>query len=376
MMDLEFNMDGIAKFATRKRNLQNVWWRGGACFSEDLVLGDDATTDDLFKAAGMDDHCVLQASMFADYDGDLARLCGKVHENIDKMTAKELRPILAKLVAGIDKIDSHRLVYREEDRKHLSVMGHDYKPVQLREAYSVLDGLVADGEITLETIGSMRDGRSSFMTAKLTGDPNEVVPGDVMDRYIVACDSYDGYSRLVFAATIVMIVCHNTWRAAMSDAKNSGKISAQKHTKGILSVDRIEDARKALGIAREQFSQYSDFGKELAAIKVSEKESDAFFRKLVLGNDSEKSIEDWSGQARRMVGELDWMYAEGPGQELDGRKGTAWGLLNGVTAYTTHMRRYKKGTDEDRVNFVLFGKGADINARAQELLRSQYQLAA
>ena len=371
---LEFKTDGIAMFATRRRNLKKVWWRGSAAFSEDLVLSDNATTEDLFKAAGLADHFVAQSNLIADYAGEVQRFLG-LGDSMQTWDARKLRAAVKKLQANVAPVESHRLVYRQNDGQHLSVMGTNYCPVQIREAFSVLDNLVADGTVALETVGSLREGRSTFMSAKLTGDPLEVVPGDVMDRYLVASDSYDGSSALIFAAALTLIVCANTERAALRQANRSGRISKQKHTKGIKT--RLEDARKALGIAVDQFSDYADLGKRLAAIKMKSTEVEDFHKALIFG---EKSIpadfDNWSGQQRRAFGELSFMYSDGPGQEIEGRAGTAWGALNSVTAWTNHVKRHRASLDVDRTNFVLFGGGAKINSDARHLLVNQFQLAA
>jgi len=252
-------------------------------------------------------------------------------------------------------------------------MGKDYTPVQIREAFGVLDQLVEDGEIVLETVGSLADGRKTFMAAKLTGENLEIVPGDIMERYLVVRDSYDGSTTLDFGASGTLIVCENTERMAFGEAQRKGQISKQKHTKGIMSETRVLQAREALGLASQSFEAYAILGKQLASIKMSTDDVEAFHTKLVFGDKSVPANPDnWSGQQRRAVGELGFMYSEGPGQQIDGRKGTAWGALNSVTAWTNHMKRHKAATDQDRTNFVLYGKGAKINADARELLVRQY----
>ena len=374
--NFEFNTDGIAKFATRKANLDKVWWRGCSWYSDDLVLSDNATTEDLFAAAGLADHFVAQSNIVADHSGEIQRLIG-LGADLQTWDAKKLRALVKKVQASADPVETHRLVYRENDGKHLSVMGKDYTPVQIREAFSVLDELVEGGDIMLETIGSLADGRKTFMSAKLTGDDLEIVPGDVMERYLVVRDSYDGSTTLDYGAASTLIVCQNTERVAFGQAKRSGRLSKQKHTKGIMSETRVAQARRALGIAQEAFVQQVELGKQLAAIRMSDAEVFDFHSRLIFGDKQiSADFDDWSGQARRAVGELDFMYHQGPGQELEGRAGTAWGAYNSVTAWTNHMKRHKRSTSEDRTNFVLYGKGADHNAAAKELLVKQYQLAA
>tara|TARA_R110000824_G_scaffold164501_2_gene340789 strand:- start:322 stop:1455 length:1134 start_codon:yes stop_codon:yes gene_type:complete len=371
--NLEFNTDGIAMFATRKRNLQRVWWKGCSFFSEAQNVSDDnALTEDLFKLAGMEHHFVAQSHLVADHSGEIQRLIG-LGPDLQTWDAKKLRALVKKVQASADPVDSHRLVYRENDGKHLSVMGRDYTPVQIREAFGVLDQLVEDGEIVLETVGSLADGRKTFMAAKLTGENLEIVPGDIMERYLVVRDSYDGSTTLDFGASGTLIVCENTERMAFGEAQRKGQISKQKHTKGIMSETRVLQAREALGLASQSFEAYAILGKQLAAIKMSTDDVEAFHTKLVFGEKSAPANPDnWSGQQRRAIGELGFMYSEGPGQQIDGRKGTAWGALNSVTAWTNHMKRHKAATDQDRTNFVLYGKGAKINADARELLVRQY----
>jgi len=372
--NLEFTQDGIAMFATRQRNLDRVWWKGQPFFSKDLVLSNEALTEELFQAAGLDEHFVAKSALVADHSGEIQRLIGLGDQA--KIDAKVLRRIVAKIQAAAELVESHQLVYRENDGKHLSVMGKDYTPVQIREAFSVLDDLVEGGEICLETIGSLADGRKTFMAAKLTGDDLEIVPGDVMQRYLIVRDSYDGSNCLEFGAAGTLIVCENTERMAFGEAKRSGRLSRQKHTKGILNETRIAQAREALGIAQAQFDAYADLGRQLATIKMTDDDVQDFHAALIFGDKTvPASPDDWTAQKRRAVGELGYLYDNGRGSEMDGRRGTAWGALNSVTEWTNHVKRHKASTDTDRTNFVLYGKGAQLNAQARQLLVNQYQLA-
>jgi hypothetical protein len=97
---------------------------------------------------------------------------------------------------------------------------------------------------------------------------------------------------------------------------------------------------------------------------------------LLLGDKAESDREDWGSRKRRAYEELTWLYQNGPGQELDGRKGTAWGAFNGVTAWTNHVKNHKADVHTDRAHYVLFGTGSNVNQDAATLLVNQYRLAA
>ena len=103
--DLDFNQEGIARFAFQAKHLDKVWHRHGVQVPDGLH-----TIDEWLDAANMD-HAVLQAPLFAQVNGEFV------------------------------EVPSHKLVYRDSDNKQLSVMGKDYRPVQSREAFGVLEDL-------------------------------------------------------------------------------------------------------------------------------------------------------------------------------------------------------------------------------------------
>ena len=155
-----------------------------------------------------------------------------------------------------------------------------------------------------------------------------------------------------------------------------GRRAKLKHTRGVLDGDRVAQVREALGIAESDFAKFAALGQSLASVKMSESEILDFHKTLVLGDKRDSALDDWSGQQRRAIGELGWLMTDGPGQEIDGRAGTAWGALNSVTAWVSHVKNHKRDTTTDRTQFVLFGSGNAITERAQSLLVNQYQLAA
>ncbi len=340
MHDLDFNHAGIARFAYQQKHVDKVWHRHGQAIPTGL-----ATIDEWLQAANMD-HRIEQAPLYALIDG----------EYVD--------------------VSSHKLVYRDSDGKQLSVMGKDYRPVQTREAFSILEDFVQGGEIEIDTMGTLKEGKRTFIAASITGDPLEVVPGDMMEKYLLCADSYDGSLALTFTSVATLTVCQNTLRAALNE---KGRTAKGKHTRGVLSGNRIAKLRDQLGIANAQLEEFAEFGKKLAAIKMSEAEISEFHQALVFGGKPIPATIDrdtTTPQQRTALGELAWLMTDGPGQEIEGRAGTAWGALNSVTAWTNHVKNHRRDVTTDRTQFVLYGSGNAINERAKQLLVNQYQLAA
>jgi len=166
-------------------------------------------------------------------------------------------------------------------------------------------------------------------------------------------------------------VCNNTVNAALAGGKS---IIRKRHTKNVLRQDRRDAMARAMGIAKHELESFAEFGKALAGIRMTAAEVDSFYRKLLLGDQAESDREDWGARKRRAFEELSYLYQNGHGQELDGRKGTAWGAFNGVTAWTNHVKNHKADVSTDRAHYVLFGSGAGLNEQAAGLLVNQYNV--
>ena len=335
---LDYNDEGIARFVAADRYLDKVWHREGNMMPDGIRCIDTA-----LEAANMQ-YKIEKTPLFARVNGEFV------------------------------EVPTHSLVYRDEDGKHLGVNGSDFRVIQPREVFDCVTDFIQGGDLTIDPLGTMHDGKRIFMSLSVAGDPLEVVPGDMVDHHLMAVDGYDGNTPLTFASVETLPVCNNTVQFALCEAKESGRLVRKRHTKNVLRSDRVDAMRKALGVAKIEVESFVNFGKELASIRMSDSEVDSFYRGLLLGDKADSDREEWGARKRRAYEELTWLYKNGPGQEIDGRKGTAWGAYNGVTAWTNHVKNYKGDVTTDRAHYVLFGTGATVNTDAAKLLVRQYAL--
>jgi phage/plasmid-like protein (TIGR03299 family) len=127
--------------------------------------------------------------------------------------------------------------------EYLGIVGEDYTVVQNEEAADMLDLLVDEiGEAHFETAGSLRRGKSIFVTMKLPGTMR-IAGVDDLDLYLAATTSHDGMQALRVDASPVRIVCANTQRAAF--ARSVGHY-VFRHTSNVKA--QISQAREALGL--------------------------------------------------------------------------------------------------------------------------------
>ena len=117
--------------------------------------------------------------------------------------------------------------------------------MQNEEHCELLNLLVDEAGAHFETAGALRGGRETFVTMKL---PQTITlqgsnGSDDIELYLAAMSSHDGTAAWRVIVTPVRIVCANTQRMALRQAKATYAI---RHTR--TAKAKIAQARQALGI--------------------------------------------------------------------------------------------------------------------------------
>ena len=124
----------------------------------------------------------------------------------------------------------------------LGVVGSGYTVIQNEEHADLLNRVVDESGAHFETAGSLRGGRSVFLSMKV---PRTMMIGgvDAVDLYLIALNSHDGTSAFRLLVSPVRVVCANTQALALRRAQATFSI---RHTSGAQS--NIAQARQALGL--------------------------------------------------------------------------------------------------------------------------------
>jgi hypothetical protein len=102
----------------------------------------------------------------------------------------------------------------------------------------------------LDTAGSMRGGADVFVTMKL---PKTMLVGgvDELDVNIAILNNHTGNRAITGLITPTRIVCGNTQRTAVSNARSSLKV---RHTDS--AGDRVQQAREQLGLTWKYVAEF------------------------------------------------------------------------------------------------------------------------
>lgn len=259
------------------------------------------------------------------------------------------------------------LVYRKHpetgDPDFLGVAGEDYTPHQNEDAFGVAPFL-EDMGWTVETAGSIRDGRQVFMSLRPQDGKRIVIEGtdgetDDIDAFILLSTSHDGSLATQASATAVRVVCANTL-----DYSLSGKVKrAYKVRHTSKSAERLAQAQQAFLTAQGYFTALADEAQRLARVEVTNAEFSRIVASLYSQPDEEKKAAHtrWENKVD-LIGDL----FSGGGEDFrnENIRGTAWGAQQ---ALIEHIDWYRTGRGDDKeTTLALARSGFDPNVTARK----------
>jgi len=252
------------------------------------------------------------------------------------------------------------VVYRSDNLMPLGVVGGDYTPVQPAEVLEFFRDLTELGRFRMETAGVLFNGERIWALARHTGEA--VLPGgDVLKPYLLLATGMDGKFSTKASFTTVRVVCNNTLQIALHKNEDVVRVTHRN------TFDE-QKVKAELGLVDSKFDQFITAAESLAAKKVTSRADQLDFLASVTNPDFvdlERTEQvEYIEQSQVMTGLKD-AYDNFAGQQLESAKGTAWGLVNGVTAYLDHMRNTQ--TDDARLAGAWFGSGKAMKQRALEM---------
>ena len=107
---------------------------------------------------------------------------------------------------------------RDRDGMILGIVSDRYKVVDNEDAFDFVDNLVDGKDTTYETAGSLRNGKTVWMLAKL---PTEKILGDDIEQFLCFTNTHDGTGSVKVFFTPVRVVCANTLSYALESTPRS-----------------------------------------------------------------------------------------------------------------------------------------------------------
>ncbi|QIS05909.1 DUF932 domain-containing protein [Nocardia brasiliensis] len=266
--------------------------------------------------------------------------------------------------------DSRKVIYRSDTGALLGVFKQGYRIHQFQEwlldnlaSLITPDGLaVTTDSLGIGSAGLLKGGAQAWV--QLERPENVKTKEGVEFRSsVLASSSHDGTVATQFSAVQTIVVCDNTHCGAMGEARASGKRFKFKRTKN--SLDKIGDARQALGIVVESADDFAATVADLCATTVTDRQFSEFLT-LWAPVPEEKGRGRTMAENRRDA--LTTMY------NTDMRaapwRGTAFGVLQSVNTYNHHGSTVRGETSraERNMSNAITGKTGEADAEALGML--------
>jgi len=236
-------------------------------------------------------------------------------------------PAFASMLDGEVVYVGKDALVRKSDNKILDVVSGEWNTVQNKVAFDFFAEFCEEGNMKLETCGSLKGGQIVFALAKIQ-DSFELFRGkDKVDSYMLFTNPHRyGWSTSV-SFTPVRVVCWNTLNLSLNSTKGD-KIVKVSHRKEFVS----EQVKEALGISKEKLAKYKEMAKFLGSKKATGEDVVTYFKRIFpVLTKKEESTKEMSKNAKVCVDILETQ----PGAEFG--KGTWWQPYNAVTFFTDHL---------------------------------------
>jgi phage/plasmid-like protein (TIGR03299 family) len=250
---------------------------------------------------------------------------------------------------------------RTSDDSMLSMVGTTYKPVQNEEAFDFFKKYCAAGHMTMETGGSLWNGRYVWCLAKI-GKDFTLGKGDKVEGYVLMSSPHMIGRAMVIQFTPIRVVCWNTYTLALgADLKGRGGAFRMPHS--VAFNDAVKhQAEVALGLAKEQMTEFNEAALLLTKAKVKPEKVQEYFCEVLKFNPKD-AVKKKNGELKtpRMLEKFKQALTLAPGQNITTAQGTMWGAYNAVSYVVDHDLGHNRSS---ALYTAWYGQKATLKRRA------------
>lgn len=244
----------------------------------------------------------------------------------------------------------HYETYRDDTETLIGAVKSVYKPFSNHDAFKFGDSLVSDGVARWTDAGMQGDGYRVFMVMQLT-NPFTVLGEDQVTLYLFLQASHDGSTSVKGYITPIRFFCTNQLTLITKTAANSFTL---RHTSTI--EKQLEKARESFQKTVSYQAAFTEAVERLALTPVSEATATILIKSV---------IPERRAKREAIVDNILHTYHHSP--TVEPYRGTAYGLLNGLTEYMDHGKTQRTGNA--RFESIMLTEGA--KARNQLFTRLQ-----
>lgn len=254
------------------------------------------------------------------------------------------------------------VIARDDNDKGLGVLTDRYEILQNKTAFDFTDALAQEKLGTYEMAFSLKGGRRIVIMFKLP-DTVMVLGKDPITGYVMFTTTHDGSGSVMGAYTPKRMFCLNQLNGIMEGA--SFKI---RHTQTMHS--KVDMARNALGIAKQNTQDMLDKAEAMARTKLTQSMIDEVMKGINLDKQDDESTKRLNTREHILT-----LQENGYGHGIPEIRNSLWTMYNAVTQHVDHKWsnvHTSKGFEgaQKSVESSMFGAGARLKTTALDVVLS------
>lgn len=249
---------------------------------------------------------------------------------------------------------------RADNSEVLAVVSDGYQIFQNEEMVELCESLANTFDYKIHKGGQMDGGRKVYIQLESDSVHGIGENNDTINRYITAVNSHDCTTSLSFGSLGFTISCRNTFFAA-ARSKNMSRI---RHTSTMR--ERVEMAKRQIeGLKIEEASLYEKFF-SMASVEATPEHITKIVKQTLDIDINQRPNELKENYSTRRINLAESLLSSIK-REMSYKGNTLWGLMSGVTHYTSHVQSAPNRL-EGRTESKLLGQAQKMDNVAFEYL--------
>lgn len=228
------------------------------------------------------------------------------------------------------------ITMRESDGHPYGIVSEKYVPMQNKDAFDFINFIDDD-------IKFVKAGETTSGLVYLIGELHEMnILGDKFKTHVIFQNSHNGRYQLAMTICPLRIVCQNQFNLSFKESNSTFLI---RHTKNMES--KLALAADTLSSISHYMKVFNEKAELFATQKITEGSITRFLNFMFPTDEtmSEKTIEKVELEKAR------FLSAYNSDDNMNFR-GSAWGLINGLTDYITHKEFKRKVENSGEKRFI------------------------
>jgi phage/plasmid-like protein (TIGR03299 family) len=241
---------------------------------------------------------------------------------------------------------------RSSDGKLLSNVSDDWEPNQNRAAFDFFNDFIMEGDMSMESAGSLNDGRIVWALAKVK-ESFTVFGKDKIESFLLFSNPHQYGKSIDIRFTPIRVVCNNTLTLSLH-----GKADMMVRLNHRHAFD-ADDVKATLGIASTKLGTYKEMAQFLGSKKYTDKTLVEYLSQVFPTNSAKKKEENVLSRPAQIAHDI---VLTQPGAEY--APGSFWQAFNTATFTIDHLLGH---SDNNRLYSSWYGNGRKKKVAALEL---------